>query len=465
MSRRTTRRQFVKTTAAIGAGFWVAGGVAPRRSLAANEEIRFACIGVGGKGSEDSSEVGKLGKVVAICDIDEEFLNKKGQEFPDAKKYTDFRKMLEEMGDSIDAVTVSTPDHTHAVAALMAMRMGKHCYCQKPMTHSIEEARLMAETAAKSPGLVTQMGNQGTALATLRKSAAAIRAGAVGNVSEVHVWTNRPVWPQGLGLKPKTGDAPSTIHWDLWLGPTAKHAFSNEIHPFKWRGYWAFGTGALGDMACHTLNMSYMALDLNNPVSVKADALEHDKYVFPGSSVIEYEFAANDWRPALKMFWYDGGERPLALLKGCPKDNEGKHFTSGALVIGEKGKFYSPGDYSEMDKQTGVIHDDKEFVQLLDLGLELDVPKSPGHYAEFANAIRGEGKPMSNFADYAGGLTETVLLGNLAVWARGHKVAWDRAAMACKATKVDDACPDCSQDELDQIVRHEYRNGFTIHTI
>jgi predicted dehydrogenase len=253
----------------------------------------------------------------------------------------------------------------------------------------------------------------------------------------------------------------------LWIGPAAKHEYSAEVHPFKWRGYWAFGTGALGDMACHTLNMSYMALDLNNPTMVQATGSEHDKYVYPASSVIEYQFAANDWRPALKLFWYDGGERPLKLLGGCPKDGDGKHFTSGALLIGEKGKFYSPGDYSEMDGQTGVVTEDSEFVQLNDLNLDIDferAPRGPGaHYEEFANAIRGTGKPASNFGNYAGGLTETVLLGNLAVWASGHRVDWDQKSMTAKATKIDASAADCTQEEIDQIVRHEYRNGFAIY--
>ncbi len=469
MSRRTTRRQFVKSTAALGMGVWVAGGMSPKRSLSANEEIRIGCIGVGGKGAEDSKQMSQLGKIVAICDIDEKFLNKKAEEFPDARKFFDFRKMLDEAGDSIDAVTVSIPDHNHAVAALTAMRMGKHCYCQKPMTHSIEEARMMAETA-KSTGVVTQMGNQGTALDCLRKSAAAIKSGAIGRVSEVHVWTNRPVWPQRIGLKPHTSPPPSYVHWNLWIGPAAPHEFSDEIHPFKWRGYWAFGTGALGDMACHTLNMSYMALELNNPISVQAVGDPHDKYVYPAKSKIEYQFAANDWRPAVKLFWYDGSLRPLQLLKGCPKNKDGKHFDSGALLIGEKGKFYSPGDYSEMDAQTGVITDDKDFVQLNDLNVNMDFERSPRdiggvdpHYQEFARAVRGEGKTMSNFPGYAGGLTETVLLGNLGVWAQGYKVDWDQKTMTAKPTKIDESAADCPQSELDVLVRHVYRNGYEIH--
>ncbi len=470
MSRRTNRRQFVKTTAALGAGFWAAGGISPKRSLAANEELRFACIGVGGKGVEDSDNIGKLGKVVAICDIDGEFLDKAKARFPDAKTFFDYRQLLDEMHDSIDAITVTTPDHTHAVIALSAMALGKHVYVQKPLTHSIEEARLLAQRATEKK-VVTQMGNQWTQGDFMRKSAALIKAGVIGKPLEVHVWTNRPVWPQQFGLKPKTESTPNHIHWDLWLGPAKPHEFSHEIHPFKWRGYWAFGTGALGDMACHTLNMSYMALDLNNAVSVKADAAEHDKYVYPGASSIEYQFAANDSRPAVKMFWYDGGRRPLALLKDCPKqpgekpEDPPKHFTSGALIIGEKGKFYSPGDYGEYEDQSGTIIDGK-FTMLRDItDPVVEFVKSPGHYIEWANAIKGEGKTVSNFPGYASGLTETVLLGNLAVWARGYQVDWDGKTMATKLTKVDEKAPDCDANEIARMVRHEYLNGYNIASL
>ena len=219
----------------------------------------MACIGIGGKGSSDSKDASTHGRVVAICDVDEKRLNAVGEnDFKDAKRYTDFRKMLDEMGNKIDAVTVSTPDHTHAPASLMAMRMGKHCFCQKPLTHTIYEARLMAKVA-KEKKLATQMGNQGTAEAGLRKSAAIIKAGTLGNVSEVHVWTNRPVWPQG-SPREEASERPEWLRWDEWLGPAPIRPYASGYHTFAWRGWWDFGCGALGDMACHTMNMPYMAL-------------------------------------------------------------------------------------------------------------------------------------------------------------------------------------------------------------
>lgn len=453
MSRKQNRRDFIKTGAAVSAGFWAAGGVPVRASSSALEEVRFACIGIGGKGSSDSDDANTNGRVIAVCDIDATELEKAGRKFPEAKQFQDFREMLESVGNSIDAVTVSTPDHTHAVAAAMAMRMGKHCFCQKPLTHSIEEARLLG-TLAREAGLVTQMGNQGTALSSLRLSAALIRHGVIGTVREVHVWTNRPVWPQSYGLKVKeVTPPPETVRWDLWLGPAKPRPFSPEIHPFKWRGFWEFGTGALGDMACHTLNMAYMALDLKNPVSVTANNEAHDNVMYPKSSTIEFEFPEYQGRPALKMFWYDGGRMPPeGLLADLPKKDD-RTFSSGALLVGENGKFYSPGDYGEEVNHTGVVvNGEFENQRNIQRRLSVDYVRSPGHFVEFTNAIKGEGVPMSNFPDYAGPLTETILLGNLALWS-GKKVEWDADRMVAREMS----------DDIARMVRHEYGNGFTIH--
>lgn len=451
MTKKTnqSRRTFMQVSAAAGAGFWAAGGVAPKRSLAAIEEIAYGCIGVGGKGSSDSDDAGRNGKVVAICDIDDETLGKAGEKFEGAKKYHDFRKMLEEMGDSIDAVTVSTPDHTHAVAAAMAMKMKKACFCQKPLTHSIWEARQLSDIA-REMNVATQMGNQGTAESNLRKSAALIgKKKIIGDVSEIHVWTNRPVWPQAYGLEIKTMDAPAHVKWDLWLGPAKSHAYSPEIHPFKWRGFWDFGTGALGDMACHTLNMSYMALSLSDPTSVEADADRHDGICYPKWSKIVFEFPEKDGRPACKMIWYDGGQLPPAeLMADLPKDGD-QHFTSAALLIGDKGKFYSPGDYGGETRYTGTIVDG-EFTPIRKLECD-DYVKSPGHFVEFAEAIRGGEPAMSNIQNYSGGLTETILLGNLAVWS-GKKVNWDAKNLVAEN----------ADDELKRIIKPEYHNGYSL---
>lgn len=437
MSRQHHRRDFLKATAWAGAGFWVAeSSRGDEKSKSALEQINFACIGVGGKGDSDTRDAARHGNIVAICDIDEETLAKAAQRYPKAKKFVDFRTMFDEMGKSIDAVTVSTPDHVHAVASALAMRLGKHCFTQKPLTHSLFEARRLGEIARERK-VATQMGNQGTASDGLRKSAALVRAGVIGAVKEVHVWTDRPIWPQGE--RPVPGTAPKSVHWDLWLGPAPERPYGlyadgqPAYHPFAWRGFWDFGTGALGDMACHIMNMPYMALDLREPTSVEAETSGHNKDSYPKWSIIRYSFPARGQRPALTMTWYDGGKKPPAELLDGQRPREG-----GALIIGEKGKLYATGDRGGYKLVGGVTEPKVEF------------PRSPGHFTEFARAIKGGPAPMSNFADYAGPLTETVLLGNLAVWA-GKKIEWD--AHYLKATNA---------PEIEPLIRREYRKGYAL---
>ncbi len=476
MPAKTTRRNFVKSTAAIGAGFWVAGGVAPKRTYASKlDRVQFGCIGIGGKGSSDSADAARTGDVVAVCDIDEAILEKGQQSHPNAKQFVDYRDMLDQMGDQIDAVTVSTPDHTHAVAALEAMRMGKHCFCQKPLTHSIEEARLLGSVASEN-SLVTQMGNQGTAGSILRKSAALIQHGHIGEVTHVHVWTNRPVWPQGIDIKVK--EAPNDndedraawakrvaeVHWDEWIGPASTRPYSPEIHPFKWRGFWDFGTGALGDMACHTLNMAFMALNLRNPVSVSAASSGHDKVMYPKWSQIEFEFPETDGRPALGMTWYDGGKMPpTELIRDLPRSRDGDRqsvYSSGALVVGSEGMLFSPGDYGGDEQgNTGILRSDGTFEKQRRINMPEDFfVTSPGHFDEFTNAIGGDGTPVSNFPDYAGPLTETILLGNLAVWAASDdKIEWNAEDMTFSNV------PSESVEAVEQMIRHQYHNDYTIH--
>jgi len=443
MSKQNTRREFLQTTAAVGVGYWVAGGVQAQQSKSPNERIAMASVGVLGKGKSDSDAAAKHGDMVAVCDIDTSRLADASKRFPKAKQYTDFRKMLEEMAGSIDAVTVSTPDHTHAPAALMAMRLGKHCFCQKPLTRTIYEARLMGEVARQMK-VATQMGNQGTADSNLRRAAAWLRAGALGAVREVHVWTNRPIWPQGMDRPEGRDPVPENLNWDLWLGPAPKRPYKaawpeghpvrekwgrkDVYHPFSWRGWWDFGTGALGDMACHEINMAFMGLDLRNPISVEAETSGHNKDSFPEWSIVTYQFPANDQRPAVKLVWYDGGKMP-------PRDlMDGKEpKKSGKLVIGDKGKLWG---YNEL--MGGAEPVDVEF------------PQSPGHFDEWVRAIKGGEPAMSNFPDYAGPLAETVLLGNLAVWC-GEKVEWD--AENVKAKNV---------QGLEQLIKPRYRKGYTL---
>jgi predicted dehydrogenase len=441
MSYLTDRRRFLKTTALTGVGVFVSGKTLAddAKSKSPNEVIRFACIGVGGKGTSDSRDAKGAGDVVAMCDVDDSTLEKASKSFPSAARYNDFRKMLDEMAGSIDAVTVSTPDHMHAPASAMAMRLGKACFTQKPLTRTIYEARKLGEIA-RQMNVATQMGNQGTAHRELRETAAVVRSGVLGNVSEVHVWTNRPIWPQG-GERPPEGPIPANLHWELWLGCAPYRPYAPGYHPFAWRGWWDFGSGALGDMACHTVNMPFMALDLRDPTAVVAETSGHNRDSYPKWSIITYDFPANANRPALKMVWYDGGKKPDAALFG---GNEVPN--TGALLIGDKATLIAPGDYAE--SQLKLIGADMPKVEF---------EASPGHFEEFARAIKGGPPARSNFEHYAGPLTETILLGNLAVWAAnepgapGKKIEWD--AVNLKPTNA---------AEVEPVVTPVYREGYKL---
>jgi predicted dehydrogenase len=445
MSRRSNRRTFLKETTAIGFGLWAGGGMLVQESRAANERIRFACVGIGGKGDSDSADAGKFGDVVAICDIDEQRLdNAASKKFPSAQRFSDYRKMFDEIGKDIDAVTVSTPDHHHAFASVAAMKLGKACFCQKPLTHSVSEARLMANVAREMK-VATQMGNQGTAADSLRQAAATVKAGHLGAIREVHVWTNRPIWPQG-GERPEPADeVPETVHWDLFIGPAPFREYAPGYHPFAWRGWWDFGTGALGDMACHTFNMPFMALDLKNPISIEAEHAGHNRDSYPAWSVIKFMFPAAGSRGAIPVTWYDGKKLP-------PRELFGESFAemdlpeSGALIVGEKDTLHAHGDYcGDFSLLSGAEKPAVEFV------------RSPGHFEEFVEAIKGGPPAVSNFADYAGPLTETILLGNLAVWAGkgpdtpGKKLEWDSANL--RATNA---------PEVDVVIKRPYRSGWTL---
>jgi predicted dehydrogenase len=435
MSNRSSRRAFMKTTAATGIGFWIAAGARAQKPESPNDRIRFACIGIAGKGSSDSQDAANHGDIVAICDVDTDGKHLAGaaKRFPKAKVYHDFRKMLEEMRDGIDAVTVSTPDHVHAAASLMAMRLGKHCFCQKPLAHSVYETRLMAKVAREQK-VATMMGNQGTAMNGVRRAAALIKAGALGTVKEVHVWTNRPVWPTQGRKRPKPRPCPANLKWDLWLGPAPERPYGPGYHPFSWRGWWDFGCGALGDMGCHTANMPFMALELRDPVWIEAKTSGHNKDSFPASSRVTYQFAAIEGRPAVKLFWYDGGELPAAELFEGRKPAE-----SGCIIVGDHGKILSPNDYGAAFDLLGGAEDK-----------EVKFEESPGHFEEWVRAIKTGRPAMSNFPDYAGPLTEMIVLGNLAVWADGQKVEWDAKNMKA------------SVPNLEPILKPPYRKGYVL---
>jgi predicted dehydrogenase len=423
MSVTTDRRSFLFGASVAGFGIlaqgrrgW-AGGVGP------NETLNIACIGVGGKGESDTNHAGRHGRVVALCDIDQNRLDAMAAKHEEAKKYNDFRELLHELDSRIDAVVVSTPDHTHAAAAVTAMRLGKHVYCQKPLAHSVWEARLMRETA-RQKGVCTQMGNQGTADPGFRRGAELVRSGAIGEVREVHIWTNRPFkyWKQSPDIVARPTDTPPIpkhVHWDLFLGTAPERPYNPVYHPHNWRGWWDFGTGSLGDMACHTANLTFMALQLGLPVRVSAKSGEINSETYPAWATITYEFPARGGQPPVKLTWYEGaknGKRNLPDGKLFP-DSGFQPSDSGSLLIGSKWRMYSPNDYGavQMLWPAGEYKDLKVPERTLPR-IEGAHGDDDGQKLEWVQAIRA-GKPslaLSNF-DYASTLTESMLLGNVAV--------------------------------------------------
>ena len=433
-----TRRQFIHHTAVAGAVL-AFPFVARRTVLGANSRLNLGGIGAGGKGASDIENADSE-NIYALCDVDE--VNAAGtfKKYPQAKRFKDFRVMLDKEGKNLDGVMVSTPDHMHAPAALMAMKMGKHVYCQKPLTHTVFEARQLAEVAREHK-VATQMGNQGHCNSDTRRLVELIQAGVLGKVSEIHVWTDRPIWPQGIGRPQETPPVPPTLDWDLWLGVAPWRPYHAAYVPFKWRGFWDFGTGALGDMACHCMDLAFFSLKLGAPASVEAHSSEVNNETAPKWSIITYEFPAEGGRPVTKMTWYDGGKKPspdLAKVRDLP--------TNGIILRGDKDTLFVPSYWGAGSFHSGAkVEDFKSIPETL--------PKPPGfernHHQEWINACKGGPKAMSNF-DYAGAMTEAVLLGNVAVRA-GKKIHWD--AKKLEITNL---------PEANQYLRTEYREGWRV---
>jgi hypothetical protein len=460
VSRGQSRREFLRAgaLAAAALSFPYVGKV-----LGANDRINVACIGVGGKGDSDTDDSARCGgNIVALCDVDENTLKHKAQKYPDAKLYRDFRKMFHEMEKSIDAVTVSTPDHCHAMASVMAMKLGKHVYCQKPLTQTVYEARVMRQLA-KEKKLATQMGNQGSAGNGLRRAVELVHAGVLGPVRELHVWSNRPIWPQGYDRPQRVDPVPANLDWDLWLGPAPTRPFAQGVyHPFVWRGWCDFGTGALGDMACHTVNMPFRALKLGYPSVVECEETSQlFKETYPKTSRIRFEFPQRDDMVPLKFWWYDGnpGDRSVKLLRPATElvksviDIQGNLPGSGCLLIGDKGQLFSPDDYGSQSYL--MLKDEKEFSSVNQhpavKAVPQTIPRSPGHNEEWFRMMRDGTPAYSNF-DIAAYLTEIILLGCIALRVGvGRKMQWDGPNMKS---------PNCP--EAAQFVRRKDREGWSL---
>lgn len=443
-----SRRHFLKSTAALAGGAFapnlLLGQDAPSRKL------QVAAIGCGGKGLSDIQEISKGNVIFALCDVDENMSAEAAKRYPEAKRFTDYREMFAELADKIDVVTVSTPDHMHFPIAVEAIRHGKPVMVQKPLTNRIGESRALAQYAERK-GVLTVMGNQGATTAGTRLLREWIEAGLIGEVKEVHYWTNRPIWPQGKALEFPRQDVPSTLNWDVWQGTVAAdRPYSPKIHPFAWRGFWDYGCGALGDIGCHSFNSAFWALDLHGDFIVEASKVSpFDDVTAPVRSTVIYHFPERNGRAAVRVIWQDGVKNPntdteFVRPPGIPDDLE-LNSEFGQVFVGTEGSIYVPDAYCG-----GVPVLYPEALREKARGVERKFERvNGGPTQELCRAVRGEGpKPISNFVDHAGPLTEMVLAGNLAVRA-GGRVDWDAKALKVRG-----------RPELQSMLYREYRDGW-----
>ncbi len=421
MKTESTRRKFIQNTSLAAAG-WM---IVPREVLgrgykAPSDKLNIAIVGCGGRGGSHVEKL-KDENIVAFCDVDEVRAADSFKSMPNVPRYKDFRKMLDEKGKEIDAVVIATPDHMHAVIALACMQLGKHVYVEKPLTHNITEARQLLD-ASRKYNVVTQMGNQGASMDCNAQLAEWVQSGVIGDVHTAHVWTNRPVWPQGVATPKGRKHPPKKLDWNLWLGVARTRMYDPAYLPFKWRGWWDFGTGALGDMGCHLMEPAYRALKLTTPLSSEATATTvwvgdfvEANYAdsCPPSSMVKMEFGARGSMPPCTLWWYDGGLRPMRPAE-LGSDEVFGSWDGGILLEGTKGKIVA-GNYGD-------------HATLLPTSLMKDVvypkpylPRYTGdHQIVWAEACKGNGKASSPF-EYAVPLTETLLMGNLAVRCYDYK--------------------------------------------
>lgn len=469
-----TRRKFGKVAGAAAStafGFQFV----PSHVWGANSTPALAGIGIQGKGSSDIDNSATAGfKVVGLVDVVDSkrtpeldgklkgHANKR-EKYPDAKFYTSYSDMLSDLGDKVDAVTISTPDHHHAHAAVAAMKAGKHVYCQKPLTHGIWEARMLAKVA-KETGVKTQMGNQAHAQDHMRRVVELVRAGIIGKVKEVHAWTNRPIWPQGFKTPPPAEKVPAWLDWEQWIGPAPFVDYNRNIAPFKWRGWWHYGTGALGDMACHIMDMSYWACDLTAPTSVMAKEEGNSEISAPINSTITFQFPKNKYSvdEGIKYMWYDGqigakfDRDKWSLIKGefnRPKDvlagldhTESKGF--GSVIIGEKGElFFNRSKNNWIVRPSSALDGFKNWP-------EQTVPRARNQnpHDEFYDAVVGKIDQTQGNFDYSGPFTEAVLLGCVAQRVPNTKLEWDAGKMEFKG-----------KPETKKLVKRDYRKGWELN--
>jgi len=430
-----SRRGFMGVAAATAAFTVLPRHVLGGRGVTApSEKLNVACIGVGGMGASDVSQM-RTENIVALCDVDFKHAANTFEQNPGAKKYRDFRKMLDTEGNNIDAVTVSTPDNLHAVAAMAAIKRGKHVYCQKPLAHDIYEVRKLTE-AAREHKVMTQMGIQIHAEPAVKRVAEIIKSGLIGKVRKVDIFSNKN-W--GGGTRPtESMPVPETLDWDLWLGPAPWRPYHKTYLPGQWRRWWDFGTGTLGDMGCHIIDPVWWALDLGYPTSVEAKPGEFNDETYPTSTCVRWEFPARGDLPPVTVTWYDGDRRPF-----LPRDLEpGRKLPDqGGLYYGGKGTLLAP----HMGNPRLIPEEKMK-------GFKMPEPflgRGENHYQQWINACKGGPKPSADF-DYSGPLSETILFGNVAARA-GKKLFWDGPSL--KVTNL---------PEASKYLRREYREGWTL---
>jgi len=450
---KITRREFLGASATAAAGMMIV----PRHVLggpdttAPSDKLNIGCVGVGGQGTSDIWNVSSE-NIVALCDVDDthmaDFLKHKRNDpknqpmYDKANKYRDFRIMLEKE-KNLDAITVTTPDHNHAVIAMMAIKMGKHTFVQKPLTHTIKEARMLKK-AAQEAKVVTQMGNQGHAGEGARLINEWIWDGAIGDVREAHVWTNRPIWPQGIDAPKEIPSVPSTLDWNLWLGPAPFRPYHPDLCHFVWRGWWDYGTGALGDMGAHLFDQPFWALKLGYPLSVQASSTKYTKDSYPLAEIVTYEFPKRGKMPPVKLIWYDGGlmpPRPHDIEPGRMMGDDG----GGVLFVGDKGHLMcnTYGESPRLVPETKM----QEYKRP-----EKTILRSPGIHEEWIEAIKAGKKSTTDFS-YSAALTEAMLLANIAVLMQDKytKLEWDGEKM--EFTNL---------PEANQYLHKEYRQGWSL---
>lgn len=422
MTTRIDRRRFFKQSALAAAGTWL-GTRTSFGKISPNEKLNIGMIGTANRAAADLDGV-KGENIVALCDIDSNFLDAAAVKFPGAKRYSDYRKLLEQK--DIDAVVIGTPDHTHAVATVAALKSGRHVYCEKPLTHTISEVRIVAETARKHK-LATQLGNQIHATNHYRRVVELVRSGAIGPVREVHCWVGSE-WPPMD--RPAGVPVPANIDYEQWLGPVEYRPYSPEYLPFKWRRWWAFGGGTISDFCCHLMDLAYWSLDLTHPLTVEAEGPPVHPECAPQWLIVRYEYAARESAPPVKLIWYSAKRPPHELPK----------WGNGVLFVGDKGMLLT--DY---DKH--VLLPEKDFADFTPP--PPSIPDSIGHHAEWIQACKTGGSTTCNFG-YGALLTEAGLLGNVA-FRTGKKIEWDPQHARAKN------CP-----EAGQYLQHHYRKGWRI---